>query len=93
MELGFNELFRLVKTRDSCKPEKAMEPSVGKRKRSPADDPVLSPTSEPSTADEREQQDKGASLFVPVKRGVKMTKHKDNSVATAFKDNEENSRQ
>ncbi len=59
----FNQLFALVKTRDSCQPEQAIEPSSKLNETSESNSPGQH-SSEPSACD-------SPDLFVPVKKSKK----------------------
>ncbi len=62
----FNKLFPLVQTRDSCNPEKAVEPSA-----------TISTTVESNTEDDLHQEEKTEKPFVPIKSIKKKSSNKD----------------
>ena len=60
----FNNLYSLVKTGDSCNPDKAVEPSASLTAKGSGDESeVLDVNTEGSTSEEKEQK-----KFVPVRR-------------------------
>ncbi len=65
----FDQLFSLVKTRDSCKPEQAIEPSSVQSQPNATTDPFLG-GSEPEDESEK-------NLFVPVKNASRKRKKQD----------------
>lgn len=72
----FNQLYALVKTRDSCNPDEAVEPSATSKRNGHCDPSKDLPG--PSTEYEAESgatEDKEEPLYVPVKKRKRMTKH------------------
>ena len=74
----FNNLYSLVKTRDSCNPDKAVEPSASLTAKGSGDESeVLDVNTDSSTSGEKEQK-----KFVPVRKNRKRKQTDDNCTLT-----------
>ena len=68
----FNQLYAIVKTRDSCLPDQATEPSAPPRTRSVSDTEYFSEQGEHKKR-EKTSTDKPEKLFVPVRSRKRKT--------------------
>ena len=76
--MTFNNLYSLVKTRDSCNPDKAVEPSTSLTAKGSGDESeVLDLNTDSSTSGEKVQK-----KFVPVRKNRKRKQTDDNCTLT-----------
>ena len=78
----FDLLFPLIKSRDSCQPDRAIEPSTSMPSSSASSSSGSSraasstPTDEVENEEEKEEEEARANLFVPIKKKEKAMNQK-----------------